>query len=122
MEIVVVGPCGAGKSTLVEALGALGFKVRAVAQEHSIVPDLWRHGGAPAALIMLHAGQSTIVRRRGADFPAWLYEKQMARLASARAHADLVVVTDELTPDEVAREVVSFLGSIGIAPARMSYS
>lgn len=117
MEIVVVGPCGAGKSTLVRALTARGFSARAVAQEHSIVPELWQHAGTPAALILLQAQQPTIAQRRAAEFPEWLYRQQLLRLASAQAHADLVVATDELTPDEVTRKVVAFLDSIGISAA-----
>ncbi len=118
MEVVVVGPCGAGKSTLVEALTAQGYTARAVAQEHSAIPDLWRHGGRPAALIMLGARRSTIARRRGGDFPAWLLRQQWERLASARAHADLLLPTDEATPEEVAGKVVEYLQSVGIKPNR----
>ena len=114
--IVVVGPCGSGKSTLVATLIRAGYGARAVAQEHSIIPDLWQHGGHPAALIVLEASPETITRRRGTDFPAWLHQKQLTRLASARAHADLVVPTDEASPEEVAATVLSFLRSYGVTP------
>jgi adenylate kinase family enzyme len=117
MEVIIVGPCGAGKSTLVDVLSTQGYKARVVAQEHSVVPDLWQHGGRPAALIVLEAERSTIVRRRGGDFPAWLLEQQRERLASARAHADLVLHTDEAAPEEVASQVVEYLQAVGIEPA-----
>ena len=117
MDVIIVGPCGAGKSTLVDALNTQGYKARVVAQEHSVVPDLWQRGGRPAALIVLEAERSTIVRRRGGDFPVWLLEQQRERLASARAHADLVLHTDEAAPEEVASQVVEYLQSAGIEPA-----
>ena len=119
MDVIVVGPCGAGKSTLVDALSTQGYKARAVAQEHSIVPDLWQHGGRPAALIMLEAERSTIMQRRGGDFPEWLLEQQRERLAPARAHADLVLHTDEATPEEVVGQVIAYLQAVGLKPAMM---
>ena len=116
MEVVVVGPCGAGKSTLVSALRARGFAARAVAQEHSIIPGLWRHAGMPAALILLEARRSTITRRRGGDFPGWLLRQQQERLALAREHADLRIATDEATPEQIVAEVVDYLRAAGITP------
>jgi len=113
-EIVVVGPCGSGKTTLVAALAAHGYAARAVAQEHSGVPELWRHGGDPLALILLEAEPRTITRRRHADFPVWLYHKQQQRLQSARRHATLLVQTDQASPEEVAARVVAFLHDRGM--------
>jgi molybdopterin-guanine dinucleotide biosynthesis protein len=113
-EIVIVGPCGSGKTTLANALRARGYAARTVAQEHSIVRDLWRHGGAPAALIVLDAQPTTIAQRRHADFPVWLYQKQQQRLASARAHADLLIQTDLATSEEVTSRVLTFLNQAGI--------
>ncbi len=118
MDVVIVGPCGAGKSTLVAKLNAEGYPARAVAQEHSAIPELWRHGGRPTALIVLEAKLNTIVQRRGDNFPEWLLDQQWQRLASARAHADLLVRTDEATADEVAGEVITFLQAAGIVPRR----
>ena len=115
MEVIVVGTCGAGKSTLVKALNAQGYAARAVAQEHSVVPDLWRHGGEPAALIVLQAEPATIARRRGSEFPDWLYREQLGRLGSARAQADLLIATDGIPPEEVAQQVIRFLRAAGIS-------
>lgn len=109
MDVVVVGPCGSGKSTLVERLQTLGYAARAVAQEHSRVHELWRHAGEPDALIFLDASPTTITARRDNEFPPWLHEKQMRRLASARAHATLYLDTDRLSAWDVEQRVLAHL-------------
>jgi shikimate kinase len=111
MAVVVVGPCGSGKSTLVASLLAAGIEARAVAQEHSRIPELWRHLGDPDALIFLDATPPTITARRQNDFPAWLYEKQIRRLASARANATLYLQTDTLSANDVERQTLDHLGT-----------
>lgn len=116
MDIVIVGPCGSGKTTLKGALNALGYGARAVAQEHSIIRNLWRHGGEPAAVIYLDATPEVISARRAHDFPAWLYAEQQYRLAPAHAHASLIVDTTTLTAQEVYERVVAFLKGRGIQP------
>lgn len=109
MVIVVVGPCGSGKSTLVARLQSQGFSARVVAQEHSRVHDLWRHGGEPDALIFLDASPTTISTRRDNEFPPWLHEKQMRRLAAARDHATLYLPTDRLSAADVEQRVLDHL-------------
>jgi guanylate kinase len=37
-DVIVVGPCAAGKSSLVARLRAAGVRARSVSQEHSYVP------------------------------------------------------------------------------------
>ncbi|PLS79924.1 MAG: hypothetical protein CYG59_10785 [Chloroflexi bacterium] len=109
MLVVVVGPCGSGKSTLVARLQTAGYQARAVAQEHSRIPELWRHGGQPDALIYLDASPSTITYRRQNDFPRWLYDKQVRRLESARQHATLYLQTDDLAAAVVQQRVLEHL-------------
>lgn len=112
--IKVVGPCAAGKTTLTNRLRALGYNARQIAQEHSEVPDMWRRIHPPDVLIYLDARDETLLRRRPkATLPA-LLPRQRRRLAHARAHADLVVETDDLTPEEVLARVVAFLEQHGI--------
>jgi hypothetical protein len=42
---------------------------------------------------------------------------QQRRLAHARQHADLMVATDQASPDEVLRQVIGFLAQRGLPPA-----
>lgn len=118
MLVIVVGPCGSGKSTLAAHLQELGYDARIVAQEHSRVHDLWRHGGRPDALIYLDASPTVITRRRGGTFPRWLYDKQIDRLNDARAHTTLYLHTDASSPQDVLRAVTEHLRQKGFAPQR----
>lgn len=112
MVVVVVGPCGSGKSTLVARLRAQGYTARTVAQEHSHINELWKHGGVPDALIVLDASPATITRRRQNHFPQWLYSAQIERLRSARTHATLYLHTDRLSPGEIQRRVLEHLRAL----------
>ncbi|GAB4524014.1 MAG: hypothetical protein Kow0047_33870 [Anaerolineae bacterium] len=110
MRIKVVGPCASGKSVLVERLRAAGYDAHHCLQEHSYVPDMWRRIHPPDRLIYLDASLETAMRRRPRwDWSPQLWEEQQARLSHARAHCDLYVDTDPLTPDEVYARVVEFL-------------
>lgn len=91
-RVVVVGHCGAGKSTLVAGLREHGIDAVTSAQEHSIVADLWRRRGADL-LVYLDIDLDTIRRRRGNHWPESIYRVQEARLAGAREAADIVIDT-----------------------------
>lgn len=114
--IKVVGPCASGKTTLADRLRAAGYHARQIAQEHSDVPDMWRRLHPPDILIYLDARDETILRRRPGETLAAILPRERKRLAHARAHADLVLETDALTPEEVFQRVVSFLRSLGVEP------
>ncbi|MEJ5240401.1 MAG: hypothetical protein WHS87_04320 [Anaerolineales bacterium] len=107
--IGVVGPCGAGKSTLIAGLSRHGYTCRHIAQEHSYVPDMWLRLSHPDVLIFLNASYETTVRRRALNWTMEEYQEQQRRLAHARAHADLIVETDELSIEEVLGRVLEFL-------------
>ena len=107
----VVGPCGAGKSTLIAALESRGFACRHIAQEHSYVKDMWKRITNPDALIFLQASFPVCTARRQLNWNESDYAEQQRRLAHALEHADLVVDTDNLTPPEVAQRVLDFLES-----------
>ena len=106
MRVVLVGPCGAGKTTIARSLSERGIDAVAVGQEHSAVRELWRHP-RPDLLVFLDASLSTIRERRGEDWPEWLYCVELERLADARSHADLVLDTGRYTVDEVLERVLT---------------
>ncbi len=107
----VVGPCAAGKSTLVKRLREAGYRARHIAQEHSFSPSMWqRLSTAPDILIFLDVSYPvSAARRPDSRWRQADYEEQQRRLAHARRHADLYIQTDALTPEEVFRQVREFL-------------
>jgi hypothetical protein len=123
--VAVVGPCAAGKTTLVLALRANGWDARQPAQEHSGVPDMWRRLTAPDVLVYLDASLETIRshRPRAHASAAWLAELER-RLAHARAHADLVHSVDGESAGETLEAVERFLRrwqARGGGPERKSF-
>ncbi len=111
-RIAVVGPCAAGKSTLVSRLRGLGYDARHCAQEHSYVPDMWRRISRPRWLIYLGVSFSTINRRRLAvHFRPQDLAEQERRLAHAKQNCDFYIPTDDLTPDGILKLVLEFVAS-----------
>lgn len=116
-RIVVVGPCAAGKSTLVGNLRSKGYAIRTCAQEHSHVPDLWQRYCRAEVLVYLDAGVETIGRRqRRSDWTPERLEEQHRRLADARQHCDFYLYTDDLSHEQVAIQVERFLLQAGVLP------
>jgi hypothetical protein len=111
LDIVVVGPCAAGKTTLVKGLIARGYAgARLVAQEHSGVRNLWARRGRPNVLIYLDVQVAMMNRRQGrTDWTDEARAEQLLRLANARRECDLVLPTDDLTIPQVLEAAVQFL-------------
>jgi len=109
--IGIVGPCGAGKTTLAEGLRSRGFRARAVVQEHSYVQDMWLRITKPDVLIFLQASCQVGGKRRRLNWTESEWEEQQTRLKHAYEHADLVVNTDPLGISEVLDLVLGFLSS-----------
>ena len=105
----VVGPCGSGQSTLIAALEERGYACRHIAQEHSFVKDMWKRISNPDVLIFLQASFPVCTARRQLNWNESDYTEQQRRLAHALQHANVVVDTDLLTPDEVTTCVLDFL-------------
>ena len=109
--IGIVGPCKAGKSTLVKSLRAQGYWGKQIAQEHSFVQNMWRRITNPDYLVYLHVSFSKALERRKMDWNIKDYEEQLRRLEHAREHADLYILTDDLSPEQVLERVITFLQS-----------
>jgi ABC-type cobalamin/Fe3+-siderophores transport system ATPase subunit len=112
MIIGVVGPCAAGKTTLIQGLKRLGYFAKHIAQEHSYVPNMWQRITHPDILIYLDVSYSLTMQRRKLDWTIAEYQKELFRLRHAREHAHLYVNTDGLSPEEVLRVVVGFVAKI----------
>ena len=109
--IGVVGPCGAGKTTLTDALDSRGYSTRHIAQEHSYVKDMWKRITNPDVLIFLQAS-FPITKQRRSRMIHWNqadYNEHQRRLEHALEHADLVIDTDNLSIEEVLERVLSFV-------------
>lgn len=112
MRIAVVGPCAAGKSTLVPALREAGFEARQPAQEHAYAPTMWQRFSQPDILIYLDINyESARQRRPHIDGGPERLEVQHRRLAHAREHCDFYLDTSNLTPHEVREAVFQFLSN-----------
>jgi ABC-type cobalamin/Fe3+-siderophores transport system ATPase subunit len=107
--IGVVGPCGAGKSTLIEALDAQGYATRHIAQEHSYVKDMWQRITNPDLLIFLQVSFPVSQERRPMNWNEAEFEEQQRRLSHALEHADLILDTDNLGIEAVLERVLTFL-------------
>jgi deoxyadenosine/deoxycytidine kinase len=107
--IGIVGPCGAGKTTLAEGLHRNGYRARAIVQEHSYVKDMWQRMTRPDVLIFLQASCSGGGVRRRLNWTESEWEEQQRRLAHAREHADFYLNTDSLGIGEVLNLVLKFL-------------
>lgn len=105
----VVGPCGAGKSTLVAGLERHGYACRHIAQEHSYVQTMWQIITKPDVLIYLDSSFAVSTARAKLNWLEKDYTEQLRRLAHAREHANLLVETDELTPEDVLQKTLDFL-------------
>lgn len=107
--IGVVGPCGAGKSSLVASLKARGFTARHIAQEHSYVADMWKRLTNPDILIFLEVSYENTILRRKLDWTSGEYTEQLRRLRHARQYADLVIDTNQLTLAQVIETAIAFI-------------
>lgn len=108
-RIAVVGHCAAGKSTVVRLLVERGLDAYSVAQEHSIVHDLWKHQ-QPEILVFLDVSLEELRKRKAnPDWPEWIFDAQNQRLAHAREHADIVIHTDDEPASLVVAEIARFL-------------
>jgi thymidylate kinase len=109
--IGVVGPCGAGKTTLVTSLKTFGYQARGIAQEHSFAPSMWQRITNPDILIYLDVSYENTILRRHLNWTSNEYAEQLHRLRHAREHADFYLDTNPLDITEVLKRTIDFLES-----------
>lgn len=107
--IGIVGPSKAGKSTLQKGLTQLGYRCRHIAQEHSFVPSMWNVVGKPDVLIYLDVSFENTLHRGQPKWKETDYQEELSRLKQAKEHADLLVLTDHISAEEVLSQVLAFL-------------
>jgi len=110
--IGVVGPCAAGKSTLVADLRTRGYKARHIAQEHSYVQDMWKQISNPDILIYLDVSFEISMKRTDSNWSNVIYDNQIQRLVHAKKHSDLYIMTDDLSPEQVLNLVLKNLQDV----------
>jgi deoxyadenosine/deoxycytidine kinase len=120
--IGVVGPCAAGKTTLIAGLLKFDFKAQHIAQEHSYVQDMWQRLTNPSILIFLDASFPETIKRRNLEWLFEEYKEQHRRLNHSRQNCDLYIFTDPLTSCEVIQNVLTFLKEHHIEPNILPYS
>lgn len=116
--IGIVGPCSAGKTTLISSLRKNGFMVKHIAQEHSFVPDMWQRFVKPDILIYLDVTFLVSQQRRRQNWTQDDFDEQVERLKHAYQHAHFYLQTDTLSPSEVLKRVLDFLVSCSESPNR----
>jgi len=112
LRIVIVGPCGAGKSSLADGLAARSFHARQITQEHSYVPNMWQLLSKPDILIYLDASFESCDQRKRLDWSPKDHAEQNRRLAHARQHCDIYLLTDALTLEQILQSVLQSLHRI----------
>jgi hypothetical protein len=115
--VVVIGPCVSGKSTVSSALREWGIDAQSVAQEHTIVPDLWRHA-CPDLLVYLDVSYEEAARRRPIFWGPERHSMQKEFLASARAAADLVIPTDGMAVQAVVHLILERVADLPLTRCR----
>lgn len=109
LVIGLVGPCKSGKTLLKRGLVDQGFVVKHIAQEHSYVKEMWKKIANPDVLIYLQASYPTTLRRSTLTWSQAEYDQQIIRLEHAFQNADLIIDTDNRTPEEVLGKALAYL-------------
>jgi len=110
--IGLVGPCKSGKTVLKRNLLSHGYQVRHIAQEHSFAKEMWRKIANPDILIYLDVSYPVTLERSTLNWRERDYQEQLRRLSHAREHANLIIETDERTPEEILDIVLKFLKTV----------
>lgn len=71
--------------------------------------NMWQRLTNPDVLVFLQVSYPVTIQRRRLDWTIEEYQEQLRRLQHARLHADLVIDTDALSPQEICDQVIAFL-------------
>ena len=112
----IVGPCSAGKTTLMRNLQRNGYICRHIAQEHSYVPQMWQKIVNPLVLIYLDVSYEVSIQRRPLNLTSAEFDEQKKRLRHAYQNADIYLFTDPLSPEEVFAEILASLEDQDVQP------
>jgi deoxyadenosine/deoxycytidine kinase len=107
--IAVVGPCAAGKTTLVEGLVKHGYRARQIAQEHSYVPSMWQVLTQPDVLIYVDASFESCTERKQLNWDRADYDRQVERLAHARQYCDIYLDTEGIDAQAALEQALEAL-------------
>lgn len=105
----LVGPCKSGKTSLKRLLVEADYSVKHIAQEHSYAPKMWKRIANPDVLVFLQVSYPVTLQRSNLTWSESEYQTQIKRLKHAFEHADLVIDTDDKTPEEIFGLVMDFL-------------
>jgi hypothetical protein len=78
------------------------------------VPYMWQRLTNPDVLVFLDATYLKTIERRKLNWTEDEYAEQHRRLSHAREHADCYILTDNLSAEEVQKQVLDFLRSKGL--------
>ena len=115
LKIGVVGPCGTGKSELVNRLKAHGYQARHIAQEHSFAPKMWQILSNPDILIYLKVSYPKTLQRKRFNWTENEFQEQIHRLRHAWKNADLIINTDHKTPEEIFDIVIETIHDLHLS-------
>lgn len=107
--IGIVGVCASGKTTLYTGLTALGLNCRHIAQEHSYVSTMWRRITNPDILIYLVVSYENTIARKSLNWSRDEYNQQLIRLQDAIENAQIIINTDDLTPEQLINQALKEL-------------
>ncbi len=116
-DILILGVCAAGKTTLSAGLRDLGYSAQSLAQEHSSSPYLYKRRRHDI-LILLECSYPTVKKRKTISWGEEKLLRQKVLLTDARQNAHLIVQTDSFGPLELVSYVDGCLRKMGIAPAK----
>jgi hypothetical protein len=111
--IGIVGPCKSGKSTVRQGLEKAGYQANHIAQEHSYSPRMWQQIVNPDVLVFLDVSYLKTLERSDMNWSEKEYREQQKRLAHAREHADINILTDDYSEQEVTLKILDYLKDHG---------